>query len=221
VNIHIAILTMGKQKNIETLFSDLFWSSVWGRVASVQVLSQVDAVHYQRPSRAVLPRLHIHNMPHNMGCAGGRKALTDFLMVLGLKREDIIVYLDDDIEVVAHDWLIKLVEPLLSGYSISGVDGRRLTSELLTEVDRDNPDYVSGGWCAIKAEVFLEGCMFDEQFNPNYFEDVDLCFQAKAKGKSIKAVGDIGLRHEHLAGASASQLVKENSLKFGKKWGLL
>jgi hypothetical protein len=220
VNIYIA----GNQANIDRLFSDLFWSSVWGRVESVHVLSQVGELHPKgRPNYYVTPILQLHKAAKNLGCAGGRKALTELLMQLGLQRDDVIVYLDDDIEIEAHDWLIKLVEPLLCGQSISGVAGRDLTEDLLTVPvnGRNNADYVSGGWCAIKGHVFLDGCMFDEQYNPNYFEDVDLCFQAREKSMSIYAVGDIGLRHEHLAGEEASKLVDENRLKFGKKWGLL
>lgn len=220
MNIHIAVLTMGNQANIDRLFSDLFWCSVWGRVTSVQVLSQVGRIEPKgRPHYFVYPSLHIHHMPHNLGCAGGRKALTDLLLVLGLKREDVIVYLDDDIEVLAHDWLIKLFEPLLCGYSISGVAGRKLTADLMTSPSLLDCDYVSGGWCAIKGDVFLDGCMFDEQFNPNYFEDVDLCFQARQKDKLIKAVGDIGLRHEHPTDAAMSAIFEKSRETFRTKWG--
>lgn len=227
MNIHIAILTMGNQANLDRLFSDLFWSSVWGRVTSIHVLSQgLELQPRGRQHYYVTPSLYFHTSECNLGCAGGRKFLTQKIMKArycgeGFDQEDVIVYLDDDIEVCVHDWLIKLVEPLLCGISISGVAGRSLTPDLMTVSDGVGADYVSGGWCAIRGDVFLDGCMFDEQFNPNYFEDVDLCFQARAMSKSIKAVGDIGLRHEHLAGASATELIEMNRQKFGKKWGLL
>jgi GT2 family glycosyltransferase len=226
VNIHIAVLTMGNQANIDRLFSDLFWSSVWGRVTSIHVLSQSNQFVVLDKPFSAYPALRLHKSESNLGCAGGRKFLTERIMRMryiceAFSAEDVIVYLDDDIEVLAQDWLMKLVEPLLKGQSISGVAGRDLTPDLMTVPAHHAVDYVSGGWCAIRGDVFLDGCMFDEQFNPNYFEDVDFCFQAREKSKSIYVVGDIGLRHEHLAGASAAGLIEENRLKFGMKWGLL
>ena len=194
---------------------------------SVHVLIQVGTIEPKgRQNYYVTPSLYFHEAEKNLGCAGGRKFLTKKIMKArycgeAFDYEDVIVYLDDDIEVVAHDWLIKLVEPLLCGQSISGVAGRDLTADLMTVPAHIGADYVSGGWCAIRGDVFLDGCMFDEQFNPNYFEDVDLCFQAREKSKSIHVVGDVGLRHEHLAGSSAAELIDTNRQKFGKKWGLL
>lgn len=221
MDIYIAVLTMGNQANIDRLFTDLFWNSIWGRVQTVHVLNQGERVSIHENSSYHNPRLHYHVSKKNLGCAGGRKLLTEYLIEHRLHPTDAIVYLDDDVEIIDRDWLMNLVEPLLRGFSISGVAGRSLTPDLMTVSDEQFPDYVSGGWCAIRGDVFLDGCMFDEQFNPNYFEDVDLCFQARAKHKKIIAVGDIGLRHEHLAGASAADLIETNRQKFGKKWGLL
>jgi GT2 family glycosyltransferase len=220
MEIHIAILTMGKQAMLDRLLSDLFWESVWGRVAGVHVLTQGGLIHHAKPYYHV-PVLHILHSAENLGCAGGRKALTQRIINdYGHPDERLaIVYLDDDIEVLDAGWLPKLIDPLWTMYSICGVEGRRVQRDGLTVAATDDIDYVSGGWCAIRGDVFAAGCMFDEQFNPNYYEDVDLCFQARMKGMSIRSVGNVGLRHEHPTTPSAATLADLNRGKFLQKWG--
>lgn len=217
MKIHIAVVTMGKQALIDRLFSPLFWDSLGQNVVdSIIVLSQLQPVTISAPENA--PNVINHCSVVNWGCAGARAVITKSLMEAGLKAEDIIIYLDDDVEVEKEYWLADLCAPLLRHYSISGVAGRRVTEDYLTEPNQENPDYVSGGWCAIRGDVFLDGCMFDEQFFPNYWEDVDLCKQASAKGKWIIAVGNIGLRHEHPVADEAAQHVSVNRQRFIEKW---
>jgi hypothetical protein len=212
MNRYILILTMSNQPMISRLLSPLYWESTEG--ASTIILNQGGS------KIKVSLKAMVYNSETNLGCAGGRQYLIDCLLETGLERDDQLVFLDDDVEVLERSWLWKLCSPLAGGYSISGVDGRRITSEYLTEPDCIAPDYVSGGWCAIRADVFLDGCAFDaEQFPVNYWEDCDLAEQARAKGKLIKCVGDIGLRHIHPPNEAAAQLVAINRLKFIEKWG--
>jgi GT2 family glycosyltransferase len=229
MNLHIAILTQGNQPNIDRLFSDVFWRSVWGRVGMIYVLSQCGSVTVHSPNRH-LPIVRYFESDTNLGCAGGRKFLTEKIMKSrfcgeAFGEDDAIIFLDDDVQVVSEDWIRKLCEPLMGEYSISGVAGRRVTEDVWTVVDMENPTYISGGWCAIRGDVFLDSCMFDANtFHPNYFEDSDLCFQATAKGKKIIAVGEIGLQHDdNPIGrdmVTVSKHVAENRVKFANKWGM-
>jgi GT2 family glycosyltransferase len=226
--IHLAVVTMGSQQNLDRLFSDCFWQSVWGRVAAIWLLNNggqmvnVVAPNQHYPSIRYIPCLT------NLGCAGGRKYLTEKIMKSrfcgeGFGAEDAIIYLDDDVQVVGHDWIRRLCEPLMGEYSISGVAGRRVTEDVLTEVDMENPMYISGGWCAIRGDVFKDGIGFDTQFHPCYYEDCDVGFQCKAKGKKLIAVGDIGLVHDdNPIGrdmVAVSKHVAENRVRFANKWG--
>ena len=130
----------------------------------------------------------------NLGCAGGRKYL---LKQLCLKPDDITVWLDDDIVASGEAWLDALTQPLIDGSAdITGVEGMEVLPTLYTQPTDRAPHYVSGGWCAISAKVFLAGVTFDVRFTPNYWEDVDLCFQARSKGFRIVSVKNCGLHHQ-------------------------
>jgi GT2 family glycosyltransferase len=158
----------------------------------------------------------------NLGCAGGRQKIVDEIKrVWGLQPDDVIVFLDDDIYAANEfKWLNKLTEPLFTDRAdIAGVGGRRVTSDYMTVEDNENPDYVSGGWCAISGRVFLSGVQFDQQFNPNYWEDTDLCYQARARGFRIEAVRGVGLVHDHHdISAESVNLILRNRQLFMKKW---
>lgn len=226
MTIHLAILTQGNQANLDRLLSETFWHSVWGRVSAIWLLNnggeevQVSSPSHHYPYLRYIPCLT------NLGCAGGRKYLTEKIMKSricgeGFNADDVIVYLDDDVQVVGLDWVRLLCEPLMGGYSISGVAGRRVTEDVLTvEASGDEVSYVSGGWCAIRGDVFLDGIQFDTQFNPCYFEDCDIGFQCRAKGKKLIAVGDVGLIHEHPPTNEMAHQVMINREKFKAKWGL-
>jgi hypothetical protein len=211
MNRYILILTMSNQPNLDKLLTPLYWESTEG--AQTIILNQGGG------KINVSCKAMVYNSEQNLGCAGGRQYLVDQLLP-NLERDDQLVFLDDDVEVLERSWLWKLCSPLAGEYSISGVGGRTITPDYLTEVCVESPDYVSGGWCAIRVDVFLDGCQFDvERFSPNYWEDVDLNFQARAMGKKIICVPDTGLRHEHEPNEAAAQLVAINRLKFMEKWG--
>ena len=221
---------MGNQANLDRLFSDCFWQSVWGRVIAVWVLNNGgETVTVESPNKHY-PIVRYIPCLTNLGCAGGRKLLTEKIMKSrfcgeSFGVEDVIVYLDDDVQVTGHDWLRRLCEPLLGEYSISGGAGRRVTDDVLPVADNLAPDYVSSGWCAIRGDVFLDGCMFDsENFPVNYWEDSDLCYQITAIGKKLIAVGEIGLAHDdNPIGRDmvmVSKHVADNRVRFANKWGL-
>ena len=230
MNVHIAVITMANQSNIDRLMGDVFWRSVWHRVSSIYVLSQCGSVVIASPHIGDYPHVRYFESETNLGCAGGRKFLTEKIMksrFCGERfgPEDCIIYLDDDVMVYSEDWIRLLCEPLLMDYSISGVAGRRVTEDVWTVADNVQPDYVSGGWCAIRGDVFLEGIMFDDKTYPiNYWEDADICHSARAKGKKLIAVGEIGLLHDdnppNRDMVTVSKAITENRIKFAKKWGL-
>lgn len=152
----------------------------------------------------------------NLGCAGGRKYL---LKQLPLKPDDITVWLDDDLTAQGDAWLDALINPILNNEAdITGVEGMEVLPTFYTQPTDRQPHYVSGGWCAISAKVFLAGLSFDVRFHPNYWEDVDLCFQARGNGFRIASVANCGLHHE--AHAGNPQMFEFSRAQFMRKYTL-
>lgn len=150
----------------------------------------------------------------NLGCAGGRKWLVESIP---LQTGDILVFLDDDLYAINTTWLWQLVNPIQDGLAdITGVEGRIINQDYMSEVDNLNPDYVSGGWCAISARVFLSGVIFDTRFI-NYFEDSGFCIIATTKGFRLQVVGDVGLIHEPHPGNA--QVMLESRQRFIQYYG--
>lgn len=212
--IHVCIATMGNQENIDRLLSYNFWNDVNKVVENVYVLSQLQAIKL-KPRAGLIVEFNAFAM----GCAGARQHMVNYFIGKGLKPDDILIFLDDDIEVLEIGWLEKLIKPLSEGFQLSGVEGRKLTKKMPRH-ERKNFDYLSGGWLACAGEVFIYACQFDEQFFPNYWEDADLSFQAKQHGFKLACVGNIGLKHIESLKADTSELLESNRAKFYAKWGL-
>lgn len=212
--IHICIATMGKQENIDKLLSWNFWHDVRHTVESIYILSQVEPIRLQPK-----PNLILEYNRALMGCGGARQHMVNYFLGKGLKPDDILIFLDDDIEMLQTGWLEKLIAPLAEGYDLSGVEGRKLTKKM-PKVDNKRFDYLSGGWLAVKAAIFDYKCSFDERYFPNYWEDADLCYQAKEHGFKLACVGDIGLKHDETLKLGQLELLDRNKALFYEKWGL-
>lgn len=177
-------------------------------------LAELSAYH-QRDG--LLP-IDVITSDKNLGCAGGRNALITHAKLV--MSDDIAVFLDDDIVPTSHQWLERLVAPILAvNADISGVEGRTVDKQGWTHPATEQPDYVSGGWMAVRNSIFMTGQRFDERFNPNYYEDVDFCRNAAERGGRIAAVGDIGLLHTPDHGTTETLNGAMSRKKFVEKWG--
>jgi O-antigen biosynthesis protein len=85
-------------------------------------------------------------------------------------------------------------------------------------------DYVSGACLAVRHGDFIDLGGFDTRFRPAYYEDTDLCFQVRARGKKvIVQPAAIVIHHEGAtSGTDESSGVKQyqvvNRKKFSDKW---
>lgn len=184
--------------------------------ASIHVLQQEYKLAYKG---RYMQRCQWYHSKKNLGCAGGRNFLIDRIKASGLEDDHIIVFLDDDLWVARHSWLFSLAGPIARGLTdICGVEGRYVTGDYhtLPIQGAQTPDYVSGGWMAVAGRVFNTGLRFDERFNPNYWEDVDFCYQARAAGFRLRAAGDIGLVHP--SHPVNHDIANASRAKFIEKW---
>lgn len=160
-----------------------------------------------------------HYLPgrYNFGAGGGRQRIVDYLLGKGLRADDVVIFVDDDIQVTGEQWAVQLVEPIRNGWAdVTGIYGRRVTADWLTEPS-DTPDYV-GGVMAASGDVCKE-CTYDPAFYPAYWEDVDWCWQARQLGYDLVAIPDAELHHDSVSDKTlAAQLVATNRVKFIQKW---
>jgi GT2 family glycosyltransferase len=216
--IHVAIVTYNRQPMLQRLLNNGdFWVGLaLTGAADVTVLDQGSTDHtgsYLLGKDCRWIRGHF-----NYGCGGGRQRVVDYLQGKGLRPDDVIAFLDDDIRVGGDNWALQLTEPIrASRAAVSGALGRQVTEDWLTRPG-DPPDYVSGCAFAVRAQVFLD-CSFDPQFFPNYWEDVDFCWQVRRLGYRIEAPKPVDLIHDTAADlASVAPLVAANREKFRLKW---
>lgn len=163
----------------------------------------------------------VYECQDNLGCAGGRQFLVNRACELGLDDGDVLCFLDDDLSVQSDTWLADLIDPIATGKAdICGVAGRIIDEDFWTREcpEGREPDYVSGGWCAVAGRIFLSGVRFDTRFHPCYYEDVDICFTARRAGFRIAQCERSGLHHEPHDGNP--EWIIANRERFREKWGV-
>jgi len=156
---------------------------------------------------------------NNVGCAMGRQRIIDSLILVEkLKPDDLVIFLDDDIQFLATTWLQDFMNASLS-YDVMGVEAMKLLANYTTApiVEGEELDYLSGGWCGWRGYVLLDGVQFDRNYH-TYFEDVDMCLQATAKGYRIGQVVTQALGHESHMTPLKMALYEQSKAYFIKKW---
>lgn len=209
--IHICIVTMTREgkfvRCIESIFAAIWCDDVelWAlEQGGTNYIGEIVGRYGGTPYKSEI----------NLGCAGGRQFLVD---KIDLSPDDILIFLDDDLYAANDSWLETLVAPIRAGQAdITGVQPMRLDAEFMAHpTGNDSPDYVSGGWCAISARVFLSGVKFDSGYT-NYYEDADLARQAAAKGFVIKGVSGVALHHD--AHPGNVETMTASRLRYIRKW---
>lgn len=91
----------------------------------------------------------------------------------------------------------------------------------ITKIEKKQPDFLSGCILFLRREIIEKVGLFDEDFG-SYYEDVDLCFRAKAIGVEIEILWDIKARHFHSYSTKGNNkfkvyLLNRNQIIFAKK----
>lgn len=169
----------------------------------------------------------------NLGVIGGRN--------LGAKsvEADYFMNIDND-QYPKEGWIEGLFELLDKGYDIVGpeawalmppssggacnVNGVMVADRSYfpfkhCEKPKDKFTYIGCGGTLMKTDVYKEIGLFDERFNPAYFEDPDFCFRAIQAG--FKLGWKCGCPIDHLAHQTFNRqsLFNKNS-QFMKSWHL-
>lgn len=210
--IHILIATLNAETHLPKLFGKYFWHDVDLYNACVTVLEQETQSTWLSNSLTT-PHLILQSAS-NLGCAGARQYLVHAVQP---QVDDRVIFLDDDIYMTKGGWLSHFLHAMTYA-DIVGVAPRRadMTCACTYEARADTMNYVSGGWMGVTGAV-LQKVEFDALYYPNYYEDVDFCFQAREFGYSLGVVTESGLCHRQHTGNTLA--LQQSAERFLMKWG--
>lgn len=159
---------------------------------------------------------NIFHLQQNLGCAGGNNA------AWRRSTGDYLVFLNPDTE-VDPDFVTELVRPLIEDETI-GITGAKMyyppkDKGILQHAgglvhpngmtnhygnrqrdagqfdEQRDVDYVTGAGLAIRRELMEEVGGFDPEYFPAYYEEVDLCWKVRKRGKRVVYVPRAVLVH--------------------------
>lgn len=119
----------------------------------------------------------------NTGVIGGRNL--GFEISEKYSPSPLLMFLDND-QFVLEGWLDHHLAVLDHGYDLVGVEAWQLNPVMMPSYKLENLrshfNYVGCGGMIIRREVTDKIGMFDERFNPAYFEDPDFCWRSHEAG---------------------------------------
>jgi GT2 family glycosyltransferase len=138
-----------------------------------------------------------------------------------------LMFLDND-QYVYENWLEHHLKILNSGYDLVGVEAWQLNDWYMPmrKISHINEtfSYVGCGGMIIRREATDKIGMFDERFNPAYFEDPDFCFKAYDAGFKIGwncKAKIVHMPHQTLGVSPERQkIIISSHSKFRAKWGI-
>lgn len=124
----------------------------------------------------------------NLGVIGGRNQGYEIYSQM-VNKPEYLVFLDND-QFCQKNWLFLHHQVMEEGkYDVVGVEAWLLNSAFWPVKNCRKPgepfSYVGCGGMMIKSKVLDAVGIFDERFNPCYFEDPDFCFRARKSGFRI------------------------------------
>ncbi len=118
----------------------------------------------------------------NLGVINGRNF--GYNIIPACASSEFVIFIDND-QFVADGWLEQHMAVINHGYGLVGVEAWTLNRSLMPSkriLSLDQSfNYVGCGGMIIRQEVIRSIGLFDESFNPAYFEDPDFCYDKKTK----------------------------------------
>jgi O-antigen biosynthesis protein len=169
--------------------------------------------------------------PTNLGVIGGRNLGATYV------NSDFFINIDND-QYVQNHWLEMLFELIDKGYDLVGPEawlllppksGGAFTSGNITTADRsyfpikrctkvrDKFSYIGCGGTLLKTEIYKKIGLFDERFNPAYFEDPDFTWRVMKAGYKIGWQPKCSILHLAHQTIGTQQLFDKNE-QFVKSW---
>lgn len=208
--IWVTVLTHNRLDELQRLLSSpYFEQDLLTNEAGLLVLNQgsedftSDYLNSLRRKSLVLYPRYFWNAAQNAGIVQGHQRQVDWLLGHGLRKQDIIVFLDDDAYPIQSGWLATLTAPIRDGRAVvTGAYGVRVTEGwegYANAIEPGEVDVVNQSHTAVAGHIFLSGFEFPFELGRCWHEDTFLCLWAKERGYRVWYVGDaesIGLHHD-------------------------
>lgn len=168
----------------------------------------------------------------NLGVIGGRNLGTKYI------ETEYFLHIDND-QYPGPGWLEKLFKLIDEGHDVVGPEAWELTPPKKTpgalivngqvisdrsyfphkhcERSGDTFSYIGCGGSLIKTAVYEKIGLFDERFNPAYFEDPDFCYRALLAGFRLGWCHKCPITHLAHQTFNFQQLFNKNT-QFTKSW---
>lgn len=161
----------------------------------------------------------------NLGVIGGRNQGYAIYQTLE-NQPEYICFLDND-QFVREGWLDQFFDFMKKGnYDVGGCEAWLMDSNFMPKINckrvQDPFTYLSGCGLFINKRVLDSIGLFDEQFNPAYFEDPDFIFRCRKNG--FKIGWNINAKIDHLPhqtlgkNKNKMQIFTNSFNKFKEKW---
>lgn len=197
-------------------------------------------IDFQRENTTPRLRILLLLNSENRGCTGGRN------QAVQLAHGKYIIILDNDVEIIHSDWLIKLRQFYCS-YDKAGIIGPKMVfaenPKIIQQIGfgvtksgnigyigrgelksndaysypRDLQGYPAACWF-MESKLFTECGGFDETFFPVNYEDADFCYRIRERGYRIIYCPYVEMyHHEHITTwHSPSLSINRITLRNGK-----
>lgn len=147
-----------------------------------------ETVDYLQKELSSLSSVTLFSSSKNLGVISGRNYIWKY-SIDNFKDHKYFMFLDND-QYVKEDWYNQHLNFLIDGdYDIIGVEAWLMNYSFLPveRIDKLNKPYtyVGCGGSLIKKNVVDDIGIYDDNFNPSYFEDPDYIFRANKKGYKI------------------------------------
>jgi O-antigen biosynthesis protein len=156
----------------------------------------------------------------NLGIVSGRNFA--YKQLLKIKKDvKNILFLDSD-QYVSAGWVDGYIKMLKEGYDVIGAYAWRMDEKTFFPKEQlrfyqrgEFFNYVGCGGMLIKKEIIDKIGLFDERYNPAYFEDPHFCFLAYQNNYKIGWNADSGIEHRSIKSTSEAKRRRSN---FQKSW---
>ena len=185
------IVLSHNQKSISTQFIDILYSNtpidsfrvIWLDNGSLDGSPEILQSELGKRQNAIL-----FLEQENLGVIGGRNLAYE-LLTKEAKQSSLLMFLDND-QMPQAGWLENHLQAMKNkDMDMIGVEAWRMSRMLYPaeKIEREHQSYhyVGCGGMMMKKEIPATIGLFDNQFNPCYFEDPDFCFRAFDAGYRI------------------------------------